>query len=192
MFVVLGRHWWILALRGLVAILFGVMAFAWPRITLAILVLLFGAYALVDGVFAIVAAVSAPKELRKWWMLLIEGLIGVGVGVVSFVWPWITALALLWLIAFWAVLTGILEIGTAIQLRKVIEGEWLMILSGILSILFGLLLVVMPGAGALAVIWIIGLYAMIFGVLLVALAFRMRASETQSWEMLWVRFNHEV
>ena len=175
MFVVLGRHWWILALRGLVAILFGVMAFAWPRITLAILVLLFGAYALVDGVFAIVAAVSAPKELRKWWMLLIEGLIGVGVGVVSFVWPGITALALLWLIAFWAVLTGILEIGTAIQLRKVIEGEWLMILSGILSILFGLLLVVMPGAGALAVIWIIGLYAVIFGVLLVALAFRMRS-----------------
>jgi uncharacterized membrane protein HdeD (DUF308 family) len=174
MFVVLARHWWTLALRGLVAILFGVMAFAWPRITLTILVLLFGAYALVDGVFAIVAAVSAPKELRRWWMLLIEGLISVGIGGLSFVWPGITALALLWLIAFWAVLTGIFEIGTAIQLRKVIEGEWLLILSGILSILFGLLLVVVPGAGALAVIWIIGLYAVIFGVLLVALAFRMR------------------
>ncbi len=175
MFVVLARHWWTLALRGLVAILFGVMAFAWPTITLTILVLLFGVYALVDGVFAIVAAVSAPKELRKWWMLLIEGLISVGIGVLSIVWPGMTALALLWLIAFWAVLTGIFEIGTAIQLRKVIEGEWLLILSGILSILFGLLLVVMPGAGALAVIWIIGLYAVAFGVLLVVLAFRMRS-----------------
>lgn len=172
--VVLARHWWTLAVRGLVAILFGVMAFAWPRITLTVLLLLFGAYVLVDGVFAIIAAISAPKELRRWWMLLIEGLIGVAIGVLTFFWPAITALALLWLIALWAVLTGIFEIGTAIQLRKLVEGEWLLILSGALSVLFGLLLVALPSAGVLAVIWIIGAYAVIFGILLVTLAFRMR------------------
>jgi len=174
MFLVRTRHWWMLLLRGLFAILFAVIAFAWPRITLAVLILLFGAYVLVDGVFAIAAAVTAPKELKGWWALLIEGLLGITAGVLTFLWPAITALVLLWLIAFWAVLTGVFEIAAALQLRKLITGEWLLIVSGILSLLFGLLIIVMPVAGALAVVWLIGTYAVVFGVLLCALAITLR------------------
>jgi uncharacterized membrane protein HdeD (DUF308 family) len=175
MFLVQTRHWWMLLLRGLFAIVFGVMAFGWPRITLTVLVLLFGAYVLVDGAFAIAAAVTAPKELKHWWALLIEGLLGIAAGVLTFLWPAITALVLLWLIAFWAVLTGVFEIAAAVQLRKIIAGEWLLIVSGILSVFFGLLLIVMPVAGALAVVWLIGTYAVIFGVLLCALAITLRS-----------------
>ncbi len=174
MFLIRTRHWWMLLLRGVLAIMFGAMSFAWPRITVAVLVLLFGAYVLVDGAFAVAAAVTAPKELKGWWALLIEGLLGVGAGIVTFVWPAITALVLLWLIALWAVLTGVFEIAAAVQLRKIITGEWLLVVSGILSLLFGLLLIVMPVAGALAIVWLIGAYAVVFGILLCALAIRLK------------------
>src|SRR5215208_4622584 len=173
---VLARNWWVLALRGLAAIVFGVLAFVWPGITLWVLVLLFGAYMLVDGIFAIVAAVRAAGREARWWLLLIEGVLGVLAGLVAFFWPGLTALALLYFIAAWAIVTGILEIVGAIRLRQEIEGEWALGLSGALSVLFGVLLVVIPApAGLLSLVWLIGAYAVATGVLLLILAFRVRS-----------------
>ena len=171
----LSRNWWALALRGLAAILFGILAFAWPGITLFVLIIFFGAYMLVDGIFAIVVAVRAAGEEARWWLLLLEGILGVVAGIVTFFWPGLTALALLYLIAAWAMVTGIMEIVEAIRLRQEIVGEWALILGGAFSVLFGVLLVVIPArAGLLSLTWLIGIYAVAFGVLLVILAFRVR------------------
>src|SRR3954454_23547594 len=159
MVIVLARNWWALALRGLFAVLFGIAAFAWPGITLGALVLLYGAFALVDGVFAIAAALAGQARRAPWWALLIEGVAGIAVGIMTFAWPGITAIALLYLIAAWALVTGVFEVVAAIRLRKEIQGEWMLALSGILSILFGLALVANPAAGALAVVWLIGAYS---------------------------------
>jgi uncharacterized membrane protein HdeD (DUF308 family) len=174
---ILSRNWWLVALRGLAAIVFGVLAFVWPAITLWALVLLFGAYMLVDGIFAIVAAVRAAGREARWWLLLIEGVLGVLAGLVAAFWPTLTALALLYFIAAWAIVSGILEIAGAIRLRREIEGEWALGLSGALSLLFGVLLVVIPApAGLLSLVWLIGAYALAFGVLLLVLAFRLRGT----------------
>jgi uncharacterized membrane protein HdeD (DUF308 family) len=175
MVIVLVRNWWALALRGLLAVLFGILAIAWPGIALGALVLLFGAYALVDGVLSIAAAVVGRTSGMPWWALLLEGVLGIATGIVTFAWPGITGIVLLYLIAAWAIFTGILEIVAAIQLRKEIQGEWLLALSGVLSVVFGLLLVARPGAGAVAVAWLIGAYAIVFGVLLMTLGFRLRS-----------------
>jgi uncharacterized membrane protein HdeD (DUF308 family) len=177
---VLARNWWALALRGLFAILFGVAAFAWPSLTLAALVILFGAYALVDGVFALIAAVRAAEAHERWWLFVLEGLAGIIVGIITFVWPGITALVLLYLIAWWALVTGVLEIAAAIRLRRVIRREWTLVLGGLASVIFGLLLLYRPGAGALAVIWLIGIYALVFGVLFLMLGFRLRGHAGQT------------
>jgi len=171
---VLSRNWWALALRGLAAIVFGVLAFVWPGITLWALVLLFGGYMLVDGIFAIVAAVRAAGREARWWLLLVEGVLGVLAGLVAFLLPGITALALLYLVAAWAIFTGILQIVGAVRLRREIEGEWALILGGVLSVIFGVLLAVLPGPGILALVWLIGAYAVVSGVLLIVLAFRVR------------------
>jgi uncharacterized membrane protein HdeD (DUF308 family) len=176
MVVVLARNWWALALRGLAAVLFGIMAFAWPGMTLGVLVLLYGAYALVDGVLAIIAAVAGRTSGMPWWALLLEGVLGITVGILTFAWPGITALVLLYLIAAWAVATGVFEVVAAIRLRREIRGEWLLALSGIISVLFGVALVINPVGGALAVVWLIGAYAIAFGVLLIALGFRLRGA----------------
>jgi len=158
------------------AILLGILAFAWPGITLFVLVLFFGAYMLVDGIFAIVAAVRAAGEEDRWWLLLIEGILGVLAGLVAFFWPGLTALALLYFIAAWAIVTGIMEIVAAVRLRQEIEGEWALGLSGLLSMIFGVLLVVLPApAGLLSLVWLIGAYAVATGVLLLILAFRVRS-----------------
>lgn len=174
MVVMLARNWWIVVLRGVLAVLFGIMCFAWPGITLAALVLLYGAYALVDGVFALVSAILGRPRAEPWWALLIEGLAGIAVGIMTFAWPGITALVLLFLIAAWSIVTGVFEIVAAIRLRREIQGEWLLVLAGLLSVLFGVALVVRPGAGALAVIWLIGAYSIAFGALFIALGFRLR------------------
>ena len=169
----LSRNWWAVSLRGLAGILFGIITFIAPGISLAALVLLFGAYAFADGVLAIVTAIRRRGNDR-WWLLLLEGLVGVGAGVLTLLWPGITALALLYVIAAWALVTGAFEIAAAIRLRKVITGEWILALSGILSIALGVLLIVAPGPGALAVVIWIGAYAFVFGVLLFALGLRLK------------------
>ena len=170
----LARNWWAVGLRGLFALLFGVLVFFWPGISLLVLVFLFGFYVLADGIFAIVSAIRAADRHKRWWPLLLEGIVGIAAGIMAFIWPGITALVLLYLIAAWAIVTGIFEIVAAMQLRKEIEGEWLLALGGIASVVFGVLLVGFPGAGALAVVWIIGAYSMLFGILLMVLAFRLR------------------
>jgi uncharacterized membrane protein HdeD (DUF308 family) len=167
----LAKNWWALALRGLVAVLFGLLTFLLPGITLATLVLLFGAYALADGIFNVIAFF---KVASHQWALLIEGVIGVIAGVLTFAWPAITALVLLYLIAFWAISTGVLEIVAAVRLRKAISNEWLLLSMGVLSLLFGLFILFVPGAGALAIVLWIGAYALVFGIFLMAFAFRLR------------------
>ena len=167
----LAANWWALALRGLVAVLFGLLTLFLPGITLVTLVLLFGAYALVDGVFNVIAFFRVASHQ---WALLTEGVIGIIAGILTFAWPAITAIVLLYVIAFWAILTGVFEIVAGILLRKVITNEWLLLVMGGLSFLFGLLILFAPGAGALAIVLWIGAYALVFGVFLLALAFRLR------------------
>lgn len=171
----LSKYWWLIVLRGTAAVVFGLLALVWPDITLAVLVLLFGAYVLVDGVLALGTAIFGKEsaEGRRGW-LVFEGIAGIAAGVITFVWPGITTLVLLVLIALWAVATGILEIVVAIRLRREIRGEWLLGLGGVVSILFGIVLLVRPREGAIAVVWLIGLYAIMFGAILVALGVALR------------------
>jgi uncharacterized membrane protein HdeD (DUF308 family) len=168
------QNWWTFAVRGVVAVIFGVLALIWPGQALQALVLVFGAYAFVDGIFAIFAGIAARGTFDRWWAVLLEGVAGIVIGLLTFFWPGITALALLYFIAAWALITGIFEIVAAIQLRRVITGEWMLILGGLLSIVFSVLLVVFPGAGAVSVIWMIGIYAVIFGISEIIFAFRLR------------------
>ena len=167
----LARNWWALALRGLAAVLFGLLTFVVPGVTLVTLVLLFGVYALIDGFFNVIAFSRVPAH---HWALLLEGVIGIIAGILTFAWPAITAIVLLYVIAFWAILTGVFEIIAGIRLRKVITNEWLLLALGVLSLLFGILILFAPGVGALAIILWIGAYACLFGVALLALSFRLR------------------
>lgn len=165
------RYWWLVALRGLCAVLFGVMALFWPGITLATLVLLFGAFALVSGVFSLITAIRRPE---RWWSMALEGAAGIGAGLLALFLPRITALSVVYLMAAWAVVIGALEIVAAVRLRKRIDGEFLLALSGIASVAVGIFMALWPGAGALALVWMIGAYAMVFGVLNIVLGFRLR------------------
>jgi uncharacterized membrane protein HdeD (DUF308 family) len=179
---VLARNWGWVALRGVAALLFGLLTLFNPVITLATLVLLFGAYVLVDGVFAVVSAVANRRGEPHWLSLLVSGVVGIALGILTFLWPQVTALILLYFVAAWAVIIGLSQIVAGIRLRKLITGEWLLILAGVLSLVFGLMLFVAPGAGALAIALWIGAYATVLGVVLIALALRLR-----SW-----RRTHEV
>jgi uncharacterized membrane protein HdeD (DUF308 family) len=172
--LVLVRNWWALALRGLFAVLFGLVAFAAPGFAVVWLVLLFGAYALVDGVLAIIAGIRAAERHERWWPFALEGLASIAVGVVTFIMPAATVVVLLWFVAAWAILTGALRIAAAIRLRKEIQGEWLLIVNGALSVLLGVLVLWRPLAGVLTLVWLLGAYAMFYGILLLALAFRLR------------------
>lgn len=171
-------HWWALALRGAVAILFGLAAFLRPDIALEALILLFGAYALVDGVFSIVGVFGGTRMGTPRWLLFVEGVVSVLAGLIAFIFPGLTAVALLYLVAAWAVITGVTQAATAIRLRQEIQGEWALILGGALSVLFGLILAVLPAVGILSLIWLIGFYAVAFGVLLLIVAFRVRGQQS--------------
>jgi uncharacterized membrane protein HdeD (DUF308 family) len=166
--------WWLLALRGVAAVAFGVLAFVWPGITLLTLVFLFGAYALVNGILSLVAAFKAPKGTANKGSSIFLGLLSIAAGLFTFLIPGITALGLVILIAAWAIANGVTEIVAAIKLRKVITNEWLLVLAGVASIVFGILLLLQPGVGALALIWWIGAWAIFMGVLLMILAFKIR------------------
>ena len=170
----LGRAWWLGVLRGIVAIVFGLLAWAWPGATLITLTLFWGAYALVDGIAALWGGWQTKDGGKPMWQIVLIGVLGIAAGIITFVAPGITAIALLILIAVWAIANGVFQIAAAIRLRKEIANEWLMILSGALSIAFGVLMIANPGAGALAVLWLIGAFAVAYGVLLVILAFRLK------------------
>ena len=169
----LSKVWWAFLVRGLAAVVFGVLALIWPTITLAIVVVMFGAYAFLDGVFLVVKAISSWKARDDRWLLLLEGLLGVGIGVITFFAPRVTEFILLFYIAAWSLATGIIEIASAIRLRKEVPGEIWWIMSGIASIVFAVLLMLFPGAGVLGMIWLISTYAIVFGVLLIVLSFRL-------------------
>jgi uncharacterized membrane protein HdeD (DUF308 family) len=170
----LARNWWLLMLRGVAAIAFGMLAFVWPGPTLAVLVIFFGAFMLVDGVFSLWAAVTGRGETMQRWWLALAGALGVAIGLMTFFWPGVTALTLILFIGAWSLVRGIFEIVGAIQLRKEIDNEWMLILGGALSVIFGLGVLVLPGAGALALVWLIAIYAIAFGVMMVAFAFRLK------------------
>ena len=171
----LGRNWGWIVVRGVAAVIFGVLALLLPGITLAALVLVWGAYALADGILALIAAFRIRDRGRPFWALLIVGILGIAAGVLTFIWPGMTALLLLAFIGAWSLVMGVFQIIAAIRLRKAIEHEWLLGLSGLLSVIFGLLMLISPGAGALAVLWVIGAYAIVFGVLLIALGLKLRS-----------------
>jgi uncharacterized membrane protein HdeD (DUF308 family) len=171
----LSQHWWTILLRGAAGILFGFLALFSPGITLAALVFLFGAFALVDGIGATILGIKNYGEQERWWATLIGGIVSVAAGLMAFVMPGITAVALVILIGFWAMVRGMFEIVAAVQLRDVIKGEWMLALVGVLSVAFGVMLVLFPGTGALALIWWIGAFAIAEGVALLALSFRVRS-----------------
>jgi uncharacterized membrane protein HdeD (DUF308 family) len=174
--IILVNNWWVFVLRGIAGILFGILTFLMPGMALLTLILLFAAYSLVDGIFNIIAAFRRTgTDQQPWWALLLSGILGIVAGVIAFLLPPVATMALLYLIAAWGIVTGILSIVAAIRLRKQIEGEWLMILTGILSILFGVLLAVFPGPGALGVVLWIGAYMFVMGIMLVVLGFRLRS-----------------
>jgi uncharacterized membrane protein HdeD (DUF308 family) len=175
MFVsILSRYWWMILLRGLIWILFGIVIFVQPAISLVTLTLMFGVFALGDGIASVVSAIGGRREHENWWVLLLAGLTGIGAGLLTFWAPGITALALLFYIAIWAIATGLLELVAAIRLRKEIEGEFWLALAGLISIAFGVLIVARPGVGVLSVLWMIGGFAIAFGLILIGLAFRVR------------------
>ena len=161
-------------LRGVLGILFGLLAFVWPSITWLTLVIMFGIYTIVDGLVTIGSGLVRTKESARWWTFLLEGLIDIGAGAAALIWPGLATLVIIYVIAAWAVFTGILEIVAAIRLRHEITNEWVLALGGVISVAVGVLLFFQPAAGSLAIIWIIAAYALIFGILLVILGFRLR------------------
>jgi uncharacterized membrane protein HdeD (DUF308 family) len=160
----MAKNWWLVVLRGVAAIIFGILAFAWPGITLLTLVLFWGAFALVDGVLAIISAVKGGNPMPRWWLAIV-GIAGIAAGALTFLMPGLTALVLVTFVAVWAIILGVMEVYGAIKLRKEIEGEWFLILNGALSVVFGILILWRPGIGAVALVYIIGAYAIILGVI---------------------------
>jgi uncharacterized membrane protein HdeD (DUF308 family) len=169
----LAKNWWVFLLRGVFATLFGALTFVWPGVTLVTLVLFYGAFALADGVLAIIAAATGGGSQPRWWLAIV-GIAGIAAGVLTFLWPGMTALVLLLFIAGWAIATGAMQIVGAVKLRKEIDNEWFLIAGGVLSVIFGLVLLGQPGAGALALIYAIGIYAIVYGILQVSLSLRLR------------------
>ncbi|HTW36307.1 MAG TPA: HdeD family acid-resistance protein [Rhizomicrobium sp.] len=174
MFATLAKNWWAFAIRGVLGVLFGLIAFVWPGVTMLSLVIVFAAYAIVDGVFAIIAAVRAAEQHQRWTLFLLEGVIGIVVGVLAFLWPALTVVVFVTLIAFWALLTGGLMLAAAFRLHPD-HGRWWFVLGGVASIIYGALLLVAPLIGALVLTWWIGAYALVFGIAMLVGAFRLRS-----------------
>jgi uncharacterized membrane protein HdeD (DUF308 family) len=172
----LARYWWLILLRGIAAIIFGVLAFIWPGITLVTLVLFWGAFTLVDGILALAHAIMGGNVGSRWWLALI-GVLGIVVGLLTFLMPGVTALVLLVFIATWAIVLGVFQIVGAIRLRKEIDNEWTLGLGGAISVLFGAILLIAPGAGAIGLIWAIAAYAIVFGILLVMAALKLKTHQ---------------
>jgi uncharacterized membrane protein HdeD (DUF308 family) len=170
-------NWSWFALRGLAAIVFGALALIWPGLTLVILTLVWGAYALTDGTFELIGAVRMRERGRPIWPMVLAGLVGIAAGIFAIVRPGMSAIVLLTCIAAWALVTGVLQMAAAIQFRKAIDNEWLIVISGLLSVVFGALMLMIPGTGALAVVRIIAVYALVFGGLFVALGYQIRHLE---------------
>ena len=173
----LATNWWALLIRGIAALMLGLAAFLVPGVTFAVLVLMFGAYALVNGIFCIAAAVREGSRHEPWWPMILNGIVGIALGLYTALRPGVTAFALLFAIGIWAIVTGVFEIAAAIRLRKKIRGEWLLIAAGAASLVLGVLLLWAPAAGAVALVWWLGSYAVLFGVLLIAVAFEVRAGD---------------
>ena len=171
----LRQEWGWIALRGICALVFGVLALVLPGVTLALLVIVWGAYALVDGVLALTAGLRMRDNGKPLWSLIVVGLLGIAAGVVTFFWPGVTALTLIFIIGTWAIAIGLFQIMAAVRFRQHIRGEWLHGLSGLLSVVFGIAVVLRPGAGAIALAWLIGWFAIFFGVMLIAMALRLRS-----------------
>lgn len=171
----LKRHWWVPVIRGIAAIVFGVIAFVYPGLTIATLVLFFGAWVLIDGIFRVIGAIGHRASDSDWGWHIVIGIVGIIVGLLTFHAPQITALALIIYIAAWALMIGATEIAFAIKLRREIKGEWFLILMGLASIVFAILLLWNPIAGAAAVIWLIAWYAVVLGILAILFGFRLKA-----------------
>ena len=168
------NHWWLFLLEGILAIGFGITAWVWPDLTIDTLVVLFGAFVFADGLMSLVTAFEARRLGESPWGFVFQGLLGIGTGILVLVWPDISELALLYVVAAWAIAIGIFEVAAAIELRKLIDNEWMLGLSGVASIAFGVLAALFPGDGAVALVWAIGIYAVVFGTLLIGLSFRLR------------------
>lgn len=171
----LAAHWWLPVVRGAAAILFGLAALAWPNATVLVLILIFGAFAFVDGVFAIAAAVRFATQHERWAPILVEGIVGVLIGLLAYAVPALIALVFIYFVALWAIVTGIFELVAAFRIRRSLAGEVFMIAAGILSVLLGLVFFVVPGIGLVASAWVIGVYAIFFGALMVGFGLRLRA-----------------
>lgn len=168
------QAWWALLIRGILAVLFGIIATTWPGLTLAMLIIFFGAFALIHGLMTVFGSIMGRRQAEDWWIVLLEGIIGVVIGIMTFAWPALTGLVLAYFIAAWALITGLLKVYGALKLRKEIEGEWLLIVAGVISVIFGILVFVRPLAGALAITWVIGIYAILLGLIAIILSFRVR------------------
>jgi uncharacterized membrane protein HdeD (DUF308 family) len=170
----LARNWWAIGIRGVVGILFGLVALFLPGATMLSLVLVFAAYAFVDGVFGIISAMRAARQRERWGLLLLEGVVDIAVAAIAVLWPGITVVAFVLLVAFWAILTGALMLAAAFRL-EIEDGRWWLVFGGVVSLLYGALLIVAPMIGAVVLTWWLGAYALVFGVSLLVLAFRLRA-----------------
>lgn len=174
MLSMVARDWWVFAIRGIAAIVFGVLAFMWPAATLAVLVLLFGAYVLVDGVALLVSLVRGePIARRHAWSVGIMGVLGILAGIGTFVWPGLTALSLLYIVAVWVIAMGTFQVVAAVALRRELDGEFWMALGGVVSVVFGALLIAFPGEGLLSLVWLVGIWSVVFGVSSLGLAYRL-------------------
>ena len=169
------RHWWMLALRGLLAIIFGLIAFVLPHIALLAFIYVFGAYALIGGIIAVIVALRERGSVGRWGWVLFEGILSIIAGLIAFVFPGLTALVWLYIIAAWAIVIGMMEVFAAFAIRPFVSREWPLVLAGILSLVFGFLLIIFPRAGLLSLLWLVGIYAIVFGVLFIIRAFHLRS-----------------